>query len=397
MSTYSTNLELELPSTGSQAGQWGVTANRDMGTLIEQAVAGYVIQDFDTDSDITLTIASGSDAGGNTTPGIIYSSGTAADPVSGRNMYIECTGTITANKNLIVPSNKKLYFVYNNTTGGFSITVKVSSGTGVTVPNGKKVAMVCDGSDIYQALNYFTSLDVPSINNTPIGNTTPSSGAFTTLAASGVVSGSGFEAYLASPPEIGGSSPGVGTFTTLSATTISGDGAAITALDVDNVTAGTLTVANGGTGAVTFTSGDYLKGAGTSAVTSQTGIPAADITSGTIATARLGSGTADSTTYLRGDQTWASVSANGVGIGQSWQAVSRSVGTSYQNTTGSPIMVSVQIDGSRTFQASSDGSSWVTVSGFDFYGSVQIIIPNNHYYRVSSTGTGTILYWAELR
>ena len=37
---------------------------------------------------------------------------------------------------------------------------------------------------------------------------------------------------------------------------------------------------------------------------------ATDISSGTIATARLGSGTASSSTYLRGDQTWAAVSAS---------------------------------------------------------------------------------------
>lgn len=49
---------------------------------------------------------------------------------------------------------------------------------------------------------------------------------------------------------------------------------------------------------------------------------AADITSGTIATARLASGTANSTTYLRGDQTWASVAA---GVGGSTGAVDNGV------------------------------------------------------------------------
>jgi len=53
-----------------------------------------------------------------------------------------------------------------------------------------------------------------------IGSVTPSTGAFTTLAASGTVSGAGFAAYLASPPAIGGGTPADGTFAALNATTI---------------------------------------------------------------------------------------------------------------------------------------------------------------------------------
>ena len=49
-----------------------------------------------------------------------------------------------------------------------------------------------------------------------------------------------------------------------------------------------LTVANGGTGAGSFTSGAYLKGAGTAAITAQIGIPAGDITSGQLAPAQGG-------------------------------------------------------------------------------------------------------------
>jgi hypothetical protein len=55
-----------------------------------------------------------------------------------------------------------------------------------------------------------------------------------------------------------------------------------------NVT-GTVAVGHGGTGATTLASGGYLKGAGTSAVTSQTGVPAADIT-GEVAVAHGGTG-----------------------------------------------------------------------------------------------------------
>lgn len=51
----------------------------------------------------------------------------------------------------------------------------------------------------------------------PIGSTTASTGAFTTLSASSTVSGTGFSTYLASPPAIGGTAAAAGSFTTLAA------------------------------------------------------------------------------------------------------------------------------------------------------------------------------------
>jgi microcystin-dependent protein len=143
-STYSTNLALELIGTGDQSGTWGTTTNTNLGTLIEQSISGYVTQAITDGADTTITIPNGA-------------SGVA------RNMYIEMTGALTAARNLIVPANKKLYFVYNNTTGGYAVTVKVSGQTGVSVPNGAKIVLVSNGTDIVSATNYVASLTVGSI------------------------------------------------------------------------------------------------------------------------------------------------------------------------------------------------------------------------------------------
>lgn len=137
-STYSTNLALELVGTGEQAGNWGATNNLNLGTLLEQAISGYVTQTVATGTDTTLAMSQGASA-------------------TARNMFIELTGTGGASTNLIVPANKKLYFIYNNTSSG-QVTVKVSGLTGVSVANGTKVILVSNGTDIVNAVSYPVAL-----------------------------------------------------------------------------------------------------------------------------------------------------------------------------------------------------------------------------------------------
>jgi len=132
-STYS-NLGIELIGAGEQTGTWGITTNTNLGTLIDQAIGGYTTVACTGGTD-TITIPNGA-------------TGVA------RNMFLELTGT--GGGSLVVPTNKKLYFIYNNTSG--AITVKVTGLTGVSVPAAAKMVLVCNGTDIVVAQNYLSSL-----------------------------------------------------------------------------------------------------------------------------------------------------------------------------------------------------------------------------------------------
>lgn len=70
-----------------------------------------------------------------------------------RNLVFICTGAMTGNKNLIVPTNKKLYIVSHGCTGGFTITVKTSGGSGIALSNGDVFILYCDGTNVIQITN----------------------------------------------------------------------------------------------------------------------------------------------------------------------------------------------------------------------------------------------------
>ena len=211
-STYSTNLALELIGTGDQAGTWGVTTNTNLGTLLEQAISGYVTQAVSTGTDTTITIPNGS-------------TGVA------RNMYIELTGTGGTNTNLIVPANKKLYFIFNNASG--AVTVKVSGQTGVSVPAGKKMILVSNGTDIVNGVNYIADFGT---NSFTVTNLTATSATITNLIAT------------------------TATVSDLSATVLRAASASITNLALTSLTISSLSITNVSVASATVSSNLTLSG-----------------------------------------------------------------------------------------------------------------------------------------
>ena len=168
-STYSTNLKIELMTTGENSGTWGDITNTNLGTALEQAVVGYGNVDYVADANLTISITNSN----------------ASQPARALVLNVTSTfGSLTQTRELVVPTSQKQYIVQNNTTGGQSITVKTSAGTGITVPNGRKAHLYVNGTSVIQMFDFINILG-GTIDNTTLGATTASSARVTTLNASG--------------------------------------------------------------------------------------------------------------------------------------------------------------------------------------------------------------------
>ena len=114
MSTFTTNLNLEKQVTGANDNTWGSVLNAAVFDAIDDAVAGRLSLSVAGSGDATLTTA------------------------QARNAIHEYTGTLTGNISVIVPNKNKLYTVFNNTAGAFTLTVKTSAGSGIAVTQGQR-------------------------------------------------------------------------------------------------------------------------------------------------------------------------------------------------------------------------------------------------------------------
>jgi hypothetical protein len=140
-STFS-DLKFELIGTGDQAGNWGATTNDNIGTAIEQAITGLGNPVFTTDANLTISLTDT----------------VALQTARALVLNVTSTGSLTATRELVVPTIEKQYIVQNNTSGAQSITVKTSAGTGITVPNGAKAHLYVDGVNVVSAVSYFNTV-----------------------------------------------------------------------------------------------------------------------------------------------------------------------------------------------------------------------------------------------
>ena len=135
-STYDPLLRLELQATGENATTWGIKTNTNL-ELLADSVAGAVNLNVAGSGDYTLSTANGADD-------------------EARQAILVLTGTLTGDRNIIVPASPKTYTVINNTTGAFTVTLKQAASTGVVIPQGSAIIAACTSVTVVDSVGATT-------------------------------------------------------------------------------------------------------------------------------------------------------------------------------------------------------------------------------------------------
>tara|TARA_R100001594_G_scaffold16070_2_gene33388 strand:- start:5009 stop:6166 length:1158 start_codon:yes stop_codon:yes gene_type:complete len=134
-SSASDLIKFEKQATGENASTWGTKANTAM-SRIEEAIAG-----------MTTVTVTGSNYTLDDTQYVENSSTTAESHLH----IIKTTGTLTGNRDLIVPARTKTYLIWNGNGGAYTLTAKTASGSGVIIPQGGVQYVYCDGTNVEAA------------------------------------------------------------------------------------------------------------------------------------------------------------------------------------------------------------------------------------------------------
>ena len=318
---YTTNLSLAEPVTGTESGTWGDDVNKGLTDYLDISIAGTLALTSASFTANALTLA--------LTTGSSSSNGIIATTAQ---YYVLKVSSLAANVTITAPTSSKSYIVVNNDPT-YTVTIKASGQTGVTVAVSSRALVVFNGTDYAQVgasaggsntqVQYNSSGALAGSANFTFNGTTATINTLNLTNALGATYGGTGQSsaftqygvtYASSTSALATTAAGTST------TVLHGNASGAPTFGAVSLTAdvtGTLPIANGGTGLTTLTANNVILGNGTSAPSF-----VAPGTSGNVLTSN---GT-----------TWTSAAGGGGGGAQGFV-------TQYQGASAAPTMNSFSI------------------------------------------------------
>ena len=129
MATFTSRIRLEKQANGENSGTWGTVLNQNVIDFVDEAIAGYTIVSCSATA-VELTANNGSSD-------------------QARSAVLELQGTLTSSVDITIPSVSKIYYVKNNTSGSYPITLKTAATTAkTTVAQGGTAPFICDAVNV---------------------------------------------------------------------------------------------------------------------------------------------------------------------------------------------------------------------------------------------------------
>lgn len=147
-------MHLEKPAAGDYVDAWAPPINANFDAA-DAAVSNTTLVTI-TSADVTLTLP------------------------QARVAYINCSGALSATRQLIFPNTAGglaggAWVINNGCSGAFTLTAIVSGGAGIVIPQGHKVLVISDGTNMVQGNDWIAGA-VQQVTATPNGSLTGEAG-----------------------------------------------------------------------------------------------------------------------------------------------------------------------------------------------------------------------------
>jgi len=148
MATFSDRLRLTLQEFGENIDTWGLVANAQVFTFLEEAICGVT----------TVPVAA---------TNVVLTANTGATDEA-RFGILNVAGTLSANVEIIIPNVQKKYTVYNGTSGDFTLGIRTAGGSATLIQQGLTFDVWCNGSDVVRPVGLTSAGDVAGEVNTSV-------------------------------------------------------------------------------------------------------------------------------------------------------------------------------------------------------------------------------------